>query len=72
MGTFLSFRSTNMNLYGFNFNQSVLDLQGRVINTWADLLNRSNLGIKVMYERNAHTFPLDLASVASFLVAVTV
>jgi photosystem II P680 reaction center D1 protein len=24
------------NLNGFNFNQSVVDSQGRVINTWAD------------------------------------
>jgi photosystem II P680 reaction center D1 protein len=60
------------NLNGFNFNQSVLDAQGRVINTWADLLNRSNLGMEVMHERNAHNFPLDLASGASFPVAVDV
>ena len=26
------------NLNGFNFNQSVVDSQGRVINTWADIL----------------------------------
>jgi len=58
------------NLNGFNFNQSVLDAQGRVINTWADLLNRSNLGIEVMHERNAHNFPLDLASGTPFPVSV--
>jgi photosystem II P680 reaction center D1 protein len=57
------------NLNGFNFNQSVLDAQGRVINTWADLLNRSNLGIEVMHERNAHNFPLDLASGTPFPVS---
>merc|ERR1712013_411841 len=51
------------NLNGFNFNQSVVDSQGRVINTWADILNRSNLGMEVMHERNAHNFPLDLAAV---------
>jgi hypothetical protein len=28
------------NLNGFNFNQSVVDSQGRVINTWADIINR--------------------------------
>ncbi|WP_414519635.1 hypothetical protein [Nostoc sp. PCC 9305] len=31
-------------------------------NTWADVLNRANLGIEVMHERNAHNFPLDLAA----------
>merc|ERR1712146_609171 len=40
------------NLNGFNFNQSVVDSQGRVINTWADIVNRSNLGMEVMHERN--------------------
>jgi photosystem II P680 reaction center D1 protein len=30
------------NLNGFNFNQSVVDSQGRVINTWADIINRAN------------------------------
>jgi len=50
------------NLNGFNFNQSVLDSQGRVINTWADILNRANLGLEVMHEMNAHNFPYDLAS----------
>ena len=51
------------NLDGFNFNQSVVDSQGRVINTQADIINRANLGMEVMHERNAHNFPLDLASV---------
>jgi photosystem II P680 reaction center D1 protein len=50
------------NLNGFNFNQSILDSQGHVIATWADVLNRANIGIEVMHERNAHNFPLDLAS----------
>ena len=49
------------NLNGFNFNQSVVDSNGR--NTWADIVNRANLGMEVMHERNAHNFPLDLASV---------
>ncbi len=49
------------NLNGFNFNQSILDSQGRPINTWADIINRANLGIEVIHERNAHQFPLDLA-----------
>mmetsp|Transcript_9175 Transcript_9175/g.23237 ORF Transcript_9175/g.23237 Transcript_9175/m.23237 type:complete len:425 (-) Transcript_9175:228-1502(-) len=50
------------NLNGFNFNQAVVDSQGRVINTWADIINRADLGMEVMHERNAHNFPLDLAS----------
>ena len=49
--------------YKINFNQSVVDSQGRVINTWGDIINRANLGMEVMHERNAHNFPLDLASV---------
>ena len=58
------------NLNGFNFNQSVLDSQERVINTWADVLNRANLGMEVMHERNAHNFPLDLASGESIPVSI--
>ena len=50
------------NLNGFNFNQSVVDSEGRVINTWADIINRADLGMEVMHERNAHNFPLDLAN----------
>ena len=49
------------NLDGFNFNQSVVAHSGRVINTWAGILKRANLGFEVMPERNAHNFPLDLA-----------
>jgi hypothetical protein len=36
---------------GFNFNQSIVDSQGKVINTWADVLNRAGLGMEVMHER---------------------
>ena len=50
------------NLNGFNFNQSIVDSNGRVVPTWADVLNRANLGMEVMHERNAHNFPLDLAA----------
>ncbi len=49
------------NLNGFNFNQSILDSQGRVIHSDADLLNRANLGIQAMHSPNAHHFPLILA-----------
>ncbi len=59
-----------VNLNGLNFNQSILDGQGRVINTWADVLNRAGLGMEVMHERNAHNFPLDLASASSTEVAL--
>ena len=41
-----------------------------MVNTWADILNRSNLGMEVMHERNAHNFPLDLATGESLPVAV--
>jgi photosystem II P680 reaction center D1 protein len=58
------------NLNGFNFNQSILDGQGRVLNTWADVLNRAGLGMEVMHERNAHNFPLDLATAESTPVAL--
>ena len=59
------------NLNGFNFNQSILDAEGRVVPTWADVLNRANLGMEVMHERNAHNFPLDLASSNTTEVALT-
>jgi photosystem II P680 reaction center D1 protein len=49
------------NLNGFNFNQSVLDSQGRIINTNADIVNRATLGIQVMHSPNAHHFPMTLA-----------
>ncbi|CAH1421221.1 unnamed protein product [Lactuca virosa] len=61
--TALGISTMAFNLNGFNFNQSVFDSQGRVINTWADIMNRANLGMEVMHERNAHNFPLDLAAI---------
>jgi photosystem II P680 reaction center D1 protein len=66
-GIFMS----GFNLNGLNFNQSILDHQGRVINTWADILTRAGLGLEVIHERNAHNFPLDLASVEATPVALT-
>ena len=51
------------NLNGFNFNQSIVANGGaKVIPTWADILNRANLGLEVQHERNAHNFRLDLAA----------
>jgi len=57
--TALGVSTMAFNLNGFNFNQSILDSQGRVLNTWADILNRAGLGMEVMHERNAHNFPLS-------------
>ena len=53
------------------FNQSVVDANGKIVPTWGDVLNRANLGMEVMHERNAHNFPLDLASAESTTVALT-
>ena len=39
------------NLNGLSFNQSILDSTGNVIPSWADVLNRANLGMEVMHER---------------------
>lgn len=50
------------NLNGFNFNQSILDSQGKVIPTNADILNRATLGIQAMHGLNVHNFPLVLAN----------
>ena len=60
--TALGVSTMAFNLNGFNFNQSIASSEGHVVNTWADLLNRAGLGMEVMHERNAHNFPLDLAS----------
>ena len=60
--TALGVSTMAFNLNGWNFNQSILDNKGRVVNTWADVLNRANLGFEVTHERNAHNYPLDLAA----------
>jgi len=44
---------------------------GSTLTIWADVLNRANLEIEVMHERNAHNFPLDLAAGESAPVALT-
>ncbi|MFN7379307.1 MAG: photosystem II q(b) protein, partial [Pseudanabaena sp.] len=61
--TALGVSTMAFNLNGFNFNQSISDSQGRVVPSWADVINRANLGMEVMHERNAHNFPLALAAV---------
>lgn len=58
------------NLNGFNFNHSILDSQGRVIRTDADLINRASMGLQVMHSVNAHHFPLNLATVDSTSAAL--
>ena len=69
--TALGVSTMAFNLNGFNFNQSLIDNQNHIIPTWADILNRANLGLEVMHERNAHNYPLDLASASSTEVALT-
>jgi photosystem II P680 reaction center D1 protein len=59
--TALGVSTMAFNLNGFNFIQSISDSNGHLINSWADIVNRADLGMEVMHERNAHTFPLDLA-----------
>lgn len=49
------------NLNGFNFNESIVDTRGHVIHTWSDIVNRAGIGMEVAHERNAHTYPIDLA-----------
>lgn len=44
------------------FNQSVVDSQGRVVSTWADIINRADLRTELMHKQNADNFPLDLAA----------
>ena len=68
--TALGVSTMAFNLNGFNFNQSIVDSQNRVIPTWADILTRAGLGMEVMHERNAHNFPLDLAAVETTSVAL--
>jgi len=43
------------NLNGLNFAHAT------AVPGWQDVLNRADLGIEVLHERNAHAFPLDLA-----------
>ena len=59
------------NLNGLNFNGSIMDAKGRTIPTWADVLNRVDLVLEVVHERNSHNFPLDLAAAETTPVALT-
>ena len=70
MNTIQQLFTMAFNLNGFNFNQSLVDTSGKVLPTWVDVLNRANIGMEVMHERNAHNFPLDLASAESTSLAL--
>jgi photosystem II P680 reaction center D1 protein len=59
--TALGVSTMAFNLNGLNFNQSMIDGRAHLLGSWADVLNRADLGMEVMHERNAHNFPLDLA-----------
>jgi photosystem II P680 reaction center D1 protein len=59
--TSLGVSTMAFNLNGLNFNAALVDSSGHLVSTWADILNRADLGMEVMHERNAHNFPLDLA-----------
>ena len=66
--TALGVSTMAFNLNGFNFNQSVLDSRGRVIPTYADIINRADLGFQAMHSPNAHHFPLLLATAETPLI----
>lgn len=39
-----------------------MNSQGRIINTWTDIINLAIIGMEVIYKCNVHKFPLDLAA----------
>ena len=59
--TALGVSTMAFNLNGLNFNQSIIDSSNHLINSWADIMNRADLGMEVTHERNTHAYPLDLA-----------
>lgn len=59
--TALGVSTMAFNLNGLNYNESILDDSSHCILSWADIVNRADLGMEVVHERNAHNFPLDLA-----------
>ena len=50
------------NLNGFNFNQSSIVHEGKVINTWADILNRAGLGYGSDAREKRSQLPVGLGS----------
>ena len=59
--TSLGVSTMAFNLNGLNYNESILDRSSHLVLSWADIVNRADLGMEVIHERNAHNFPLDLA-----------
>ena len=57
------------NFNGFNFNQLVVDVNGKIVFIWGDVFNRVNLGMEVMYECNVYNFLFDLV-VVEFIIVV--
>jgi photosystem II P680 reaction center D1 protein len=60
--TALGVSTMAFNLNGFNFIQSISDSNGHLINSWADIVNRADLGMEVIHERNAHSYPMAQGS----------
>ena len=54
--TALGVSTMAFNLNGFNFNECNQPT-GHLILSWADIMNRADLGMELMHERNAHNFP---------------
>ena len=59
------------NLNGFNFNQSVVDVNGKIIPTWADVLTEQTLVSRLCTNVTLITFHLILASSETTNVALT-
>ena len=59
--TSLGVSTMAFNLNGLNYNESIFDRSSHLVLSWADIVNRADLGMEVIHEVNAHNFPLDLA-----------
>jgi len=59
--TALGVSTMAFNLNGLNFNQSIIDSSRHLINSWADIVNRADLGEWKLCMKEMHNFPLDLA-----------
>ena len=46
------------NLNGLNFIQSISDSSGHLINSWADIINRADLGMEVMLQNQRRFLPM--------------
>ena len=44
--TALGVSTMAFNLNGLNFNQSIIDSSGHLLNSWADIMNREDLGME--------------------------